>query len=227
MCPDGCCGILLAENDRFYFNGAALSERVGSMEFHDKLKELRKRKGLTQEELADRLYVSRTAVSKWESGRGYPNIDSLRDIARFFSVTLDELLSGEELLSAAEEEQRCRARRYRSVVFGLLDLSAVLCWILPLFAQTAEGQIAAVSLLGLVGVAPYMRAIYLALTGVTVVWGILALLWRGGHEKAVSAVSLICSALGVLLFIGGSQPYAAAWFFALVLTKAVLLLKRQ
>ena len=50
------------------------------MEFNEKLQELRKKKGLTQEELADILFVSRTAVSKWESGRGYPNIESLRDI---------------------------------------------------------------------------------------------------------------------------------------------------
>jgi transcriptional regulator with XRE-family HTH domain len=75
------------------------------MEFHEKLQELRKRRGLTQDELAMSLYVSRTAVSKWESGRGYPSIDSLRAIARFFSVTVDELLSSDELLSAAEENQ--------------------------------------------------------------------------------------------------------------------------
>ena len=54
------------------------------MEFQEKLQQLRKQKGLTQQELADQLYVSRTAVSKWESGRGYPNIDSLKAIAAFF-----------------------------------------------------------------------------------------------------------------------------------------------
>ena len=43
----------------------------GTMEFHEKLQELRKKRGLTQEELAELLYVSRTAISKWESGRGY------------------------------------------------------------------------------------------------------------------------------------------------------------
>lgn len=53
------------------------------MEFSQKLQELRKQKGLTQEELAKSLYVSRTAISKWESGRGYPSIDSLKEIANF------------------------------------------------------------------------------------------------------------------------------------------------
>ena len=69
------------------------------MEFHEKLQELRKARGLTQEELAEALYVSRAAVSKWESGRGYPGIDSLKAISKYFSITIDELLSGNELLT--------------------------------------------------------------------------------------------------------------------------------
>ena len=76
------------------------------MEFHEKLQELRKHRGLTQEELAAALFVSRTAVSKWESGRGYPNIDSLKAIAKFFAVTVDELLSGELVLDLAQNEAK-------------------------------------------------------------------------------------------------------------------------
>ena len=76
------------------------------MEFTEKLQELRKQKGLTQEELAGILYVSRAAVSKWESGRGYPGIDSLKAIASFFSVTVDMLLSGDEVLTIAEVDQK-------------------------------------------------------------------------------------------------------------------------
>ena len=53
------------------------------MEFNEKLQELRKGKKLTQEELAQDLFVSRTAISKWESGRGYPSIDSLKEISRY------------------------------------------------------------------------------------------------------------------------------------------------
>ena len=72
------------------------------MEFNEKLQELRKNRGLTQEELAKELFVSRTAVSKWESGRGYPSIDSLKEISKFFSVTIDELICSREFMTAAE-----------------------------------------------------------------------------------------------------------------------------
>ena len=105
------------------------------MEFHEKLQELRKKKGITQEELAELLFVSRTAVSKWETGRGYPNIDSLKAIAGFYKVTIDELLSGEELLNIAECDSREKERHLCDLMTGLLDASAVLLLFLPLFGQ--------------------------------------------------------------------------------------------
>ncbi|MBQ2302706.1 MAG: helix-turn-helix transcriptional regulator, partial [Oscillospiraceae bacterium] len=111
------------------------------MEFNEKLQELRKQKGFTQEELAERLFVSRTAVSKWESGRGYPNIDSLKAISKLFSVTIDELLSGDELLSIAEEENKNKENSIRNLVFGLLDISIVMLLFLPFFAQRGSGFI--------------------------------------------------------------------------------------
>ena len=74
------------------------------MEFHEKLQKLRSDEGLTQEELAEKLFVSRTAVSKWESGRGYPSIDSLIAIAKHFHVTIDELIGTEEIVALAEQE---------------------------------------------------------------------------------------------------------------------------
>ena len=101
------------------------------MEFNKKLQELRKQKGFTQEELAEKLYVSRTAISKWESGRGYPNIDSLKAIAHLFDVTVDELLSSDDILTIAEENQRQTEKHFRDLVFGLLDLCMSLLLFLP------------------------------------------------------------------------------------------------
>ena len=76
------------------------------MEFNEKLQHLRKQNNMTQEQLAEKLYVSRAAVSKWESGKGYPNIESLKAISKLFSVSIDDLLSGNELLTLAETENR-------------------------------------------------------------------------------------------------------------------------
>ena len=119
------------------------------MEFHEKLQALRKQKGITQEELAQNLFVSRTAVSRWESGRGYPSIDSLKAMAQFFSVTLDELLSGQEMLHAAQKDLHQQKKDFRTGIFGLLDMGTAALFALPLFGQTENGQIRSVCLLRL------------------------------------------------------------------------------
>ena len=92
------------------------------MELGEKLQELRKSRGLTQEELAEALYVSRTAVSKWESGRGYPSLDSLKEISSYFGVTLDELLSAEKILTLAEKENKFNIRGICDLLIGIVDL---------------------------------------------------------------------------------------------------------
>ena len=95
------------------------------MEFHEKLQELRKNRGITQEELAEDLYVSRTAISKWELGRGYPNIESLKQISVYFGISIDDLLSGEELLTIAEKENQVNIGR----TCGLLEQGGEVGWI--------------------------------------------------------------------------------------------------
>ena len=201
------------------------------MEFHEKLQELRKQKGLTQEELAERLFVSRTAVSKWESGRGYPNIDSLKAIAAFFSVTIDELLSGEQVLTIAEEDSRRKEGHFRDLVFALLDLSSVMFFFLPLFGEAADGAVRAVSLLSLAGIAPYQKTAYFTAVLALAAWGILTLALRNCQrtfwQRSRSHVSLLLNAAGTLLFIVSLQPYAAAFLFLFLIIKALILLKRR
>ena len=62
------------------------------MLFNEKLKMLRKGKDLTQEDLAERLNVSRQAITKWESGEGVPDIENLKQISIYFDVSIDELV---------------------------------------------------------------------------------------------------------------------------------------
>ena len=80
------------------------------MEFGEKIQKLRNQNKWTKEQLAEKLYVSRTAVSKWESGKGYPNIDSLKDIAKLFDKTIDELLSSEEIIDIVKKENKYERR---------------------------------------------------------------------------------------------------------------------
>ena len=72
------------------------------MAFAQRLQEVRRRSGLTQEQFAERLCVSRQAVSKWESGRGYPEIEKILYICSCYGVTLNELFDQELPPPAAE-----------------------------------------------------------------------------------------------------------------------------
>ena len=201
------------------------------MEFNEKLQELRKQKGLTQEELAASLYVSRTAISKWESGRGYPNIESLKAIAKFFSVTVDELLSTDEVLTIAEEDSRRKEKHFRDLVYGLLDICIALLLFLPFFAEDADGIIQSVSLIALDGVQTYLKIAYLAVVIGTTVMGVLTLTLQNCQAsiwvKSKTAISLALGALLVLLFMISSQPYAAVFAFALLAVKTLTLIKRR
>ena len=120
--------------------------RGDHLEFHEKLQELRKSRNLTQEELAEELYVSRTAISKWESGRGYPSIDSLKTISGFFSILIDELLSADALVSIAEKENRSNIQRICDVLFGTVDLIGILLALLPLYSRQMDNSVIAVNL---------------------------------------------------------------------------------
>ena len=200
------------------------------MEFNEKMQDLRKQTGLTQEELAERLYVSRTAVSKWESGRGYPSIESLKAIANFFSVSIDVLLSGDEVLTIAEEDQKEKETRFRDLVFGLLDCSAALLLFLPFFGQEMDDAIQGVSLLRLTEITPYLRTAYfvcvigMALLGIMILalQGCRNRVWRENKYKG----SLLLNGSVLLLFIISLQPYVAVYLFVFLAIKTFLLMKR-
>jgi transcriptional regulator with XRE-family HTH domain len=201
------------------------------MELGEKLQELRKQRGLTQEELAAALFVSRTAISKWESGRGYPSIDSLRAISRFFSVSIDNLLSTDEVLAIAGEDCEQQKRRFFSLTYGLLDCGAAMLLFLPLFGQAAEGVVREVSLLALTGVSSWLKAVFIALVTATALLGVAALALQSvSHSlwtRCRTGLSLLLSSAGVLLFILTRQPYAAVLLFAFLAAKAWMLLKER
>lgn len=199
------------------------------MEFNEKLQNLRKSKGLTQEELADALYVSRTAISKWESGRGYPSIDSLKDISKFFSVSIDDLLSGEKLLSLAEKENKSNIRNMCDLLFGIVDLLSFVLVVLPLYPNTIDGFVYSVNLFN-----------YTQTTGLnkTVCWVMFALLVATGVVKVILTkikaekcgksfmeISIVISVLTVLFLTITREVYAVVVVFMLLIIKGIIFLK--
>ena len=198
------------------------------MEFHEKLQELRKSRSLTQEELAEALFVSRTAVSKWESGRGYPGIDSLKEIARFFSVTVDELICPEEIISAAENEKKDFVSRYLTLICGVLDLLPAILLFIPAFGNGA-GSRETVALSGLDGISSWIRILFIIVISLTVLNGICAAVisnfdrpvWN--RHRLVTGIAL--TILGFALFLITRQPYAGLIFFAVLVIKGFLILK--
>ena len=201
------------------------------MEFNEKLQELRKNKGLTQEELAQFLFVSRTAVSKWESGRGVPSIESLKAISNFFSVSLDDLLSSDQLLFLAEKEQKTKERHIKDMILGLLDCSMALLLFLPFFAQQTESYVKEVSLLNFITAQPIIRVLCLFVVLGTVLFGILTLALQNCNKafwvKCKSIISLLLSIVAVTLFILCRQVYAAVFTFAFLIIKSILIYRRH
>lgn len=104
------------------------------MTFGRKLKKLRQDNQMTQEELAERLYVTRTAVSKWETDKGYPAIDTLKTVSELFGVPVDDLISDDDVTNTRLLDEK-RAKKFyvcAVVALGVTMLFALLTWLLKI-----------------------------------------------------------------------------------------------
>lgn len=201
------------------------------MEFNEKLQELRKSRGLTQEELAEALYVSRTAISKWESGRGYPSIDSLKEISRYFSVSIDDLLSGDQLIFIAEKENKANISNVCGLLFGFADLLSLMLIFLPLYPKPVDGYIYSVNLLNYVDNNIVIIRIYWVLFMALAVLGLIKVLLiyfkSVKHEKTLTVLSVGLGVLAVLFLAMTKEPYAITVAFLLLILKGGLLYKQR
>ena len=197
------------------------------MEFNEKLQELRKNKGLTQEELAKELFVSRTAISKWESGRGYPSIDSLKEISRYFSVSIDELICPDEIITAAENEKQDTIKKYTSLICGLLDILTLLLLFLPVFGNGEKSTSA--QIFELTEISQWIVTVYAAVIVITVLNGVFAVIISRFDKPVWNRNCLITgvllSVVTVMMFIITRQPYAGIMCFTILIIKGSLMLK--
>lgn len=198
------------------------------MEFNEKLQELRKSKSMTQEELAEALFVSRTAISKWESGRGYPSLDSLKEISKFFSVSIDELICMEEIISVAEDEKKVCIDKYITLICNVLDVFLVLLLFLPIFGNGNDSP-SSVSLYSLTGLSEWIKPLFFTLIGITVLNGICGVIisffnkpiWNRHRLVTGMVLSIVCAAV----FILTRQPYAGIVCLVILVIKGFLMVK--
>ena len=98
-------------------------------EFGENLKRVREEKGITQQTLADYLYVTRQAVSRWEGGSRYPDLMTAKKMAQYLEVSLDDLLSDEDMKLYVEKNAILEspvAKRLQTVLMSL----AFMCYLL-------------------------------------------------------------------------------------------------
>ena len=98
--------------------------------FKDKLKKLKEEKEITQQELADKIFVTRSAVAKWEQGRGIPNPESMKLLSEFFNIQEEELMNREDTIEVAYHfEESSQQERKRAII----TLSILLLGIMTFF----------------------------------------------------------------------------------------------
>ena len=201
------------------------------MEFNEKLQKLRTNENLTQEELAEKLYVSRAAISKWESGRGYPSIDSLKAIAKYFHVTIDELIGSEEIVDLAEQDMKSSNKKYTALICGIFDCLILLLFFLPVFGNRGKTDVESVSLLAMTGAGLWLKIIFIAVIGMTILNGFCAVIISNFDKptwnKHRVLTGLVLSILGTTLFILARQPYAGIFYLCILVVKGILVIKSK
>lgn len=201
------------------------------MELGEKLQQLRKQNNWTQEQLAEQLYISRTAVLKWESGKGYPSIDSLKNISALFKISIDDLLSGDELVQLATNENKENVENITGMIYGLLDLVAIAFIFLPFYGNPEGDYIRAVNLIDykeVVGLKTIYYILLLSLFGIGAAeLGLRFFEKTKSMGKVLRRLSVGMHILAILLFSMTRQPYLSTFLFILFLMKGFITLNNK
>lgn len=145
------------------------------MKFSEKLYEIRKNSGLSQEELAEKIGVSRQSVSKWETGQAMPEYEKLLALCEYFKVSVDSLLKGEDM--EGKEANAEKVKNYSlaagAAIFGLSLGSIILIGVFSALFPEAAGSLDASSAITVNG-----RGIAMILCTVAMFFGISLILKR-------------------------------------------------
>lgn len=112
------------------------------MKFEEKLINLRKQKILSQEELAEKLNVTRQTISKWELGQTKPDIDKIKEISNLFEVSVEELINDESDIQkeSAEQIKPKKERKYLLYILVLVLIAAIVTLVIRINIQKEQDK---------------------------------------------------------------------------------------
>ena len=117
------------------------------------IKNYRQKAGLSQEQLAEKINVSRQAITKWENDSGIPDIDNLISLSKVMGLSLDELVMGEKENDISDIKRSAinqRNRNCKLYLFAVIGFSfALFCWFISLLLNVTDGNTAAAVLSGI------------------------------------------------------------------------------
>ena len=196
------------------------------MELSKKIKKIRNDNKLTQEQFAEKMLVSRTAVSKWENGTCHPSIDSLKYMSKTFNISLDKLLSNEEILEIANNENKNNISKYNSLLFSLLDIIRIIFIFLPLYSYKTNNFVYSVSLFNLNDLGLTLKIIFISIFIIYFIVGFTELILNYKERTPIiNKISLFLDAISIFILSFTNQPYLIALMFIIFTIKIIMLLK--
>ena len=194
------------------------------MELGKKIKKIRNDNKLTQEQFAEKMLVSRTAVSKWENGTCYPSIDSLKYMSKIFNVSLDKLLSSEEILEIAKTENQSNISKYNGLLFCLLDIVRIIFIFLPLYSYKTDDFVYSVSLFNSNELESTLKIIFMLIFITFLILGIIELILNfKGNNRLINKISMFLDIISIFVLLFTKQPYVIALMFIIFVIKIIML----
>ena len=195
------------------------------MELCKKIRKIRNDNKLTQEQFAEKMLVSRTAISKWENGTCYPSIDSLKYMSKIFNVSLDKLLSSEEILEIVKTENQSNISKYNSLLFCLLDIVRIIFIFLPLYSYKTNDFVYSVSLFNSNDLGTTLKIIFMLIFIIFLVLGIVELIFNfKGNNRLINKISMFLDIISIFVLLFTKQPYVIALMFVIFIIKIIMLI---
>lgn len=194
------------------------------MELSKKIKQIRNDNKLTQEQFAEKMLVSRTAISKWENGTCYPSIDSLKYMSQTFNISLDRLLTGEEILEIAKTENQSNISKFNGLLFCLLDIVRIIFIFLPLYSYKTNDFVYSVSLFNSNDLGSTLKIIFMLIYIIFLVLGIIEVVLNfKENNRLVNKISILLDIISIFVLLFTKQPYVIALMFIIFIIKIIML----